>query len=53
MRPPAKRLAGETWLQGSNPCSSAAHKDPLQTLLERVLLIPYAASLLLTWTAPS
>ena len=23
VRPPAKRLAAETWLQGSNPCSSA------------------------------
>src|SRR5262245_31874485 len=23
VRPPAKRLPGETWVQGSNPCSSA------------------------------
>src|SRR5437764_7149749 len=24
VRPPAKRLPGETWVQGSNPCSSAS-----------------------------
>ena len=26
VRPPAKRLPGETWIQGSNPCSSASLK---------------------------